>query len=449
MPLNRTKIINAVTHICSSRQKGQTVRFWAKAGAPVVSLDWDQEKKFVSAVREFLKIRQIIDNFTIREIEDFLKDTISATIQLPVAQRQTNIITSLNTFISSLRGRIAKYQIVIPVSNLSTTSAFTIGDVKFKNFTAYQERKWANISKGILKNNPNYTAPQKSDFVKELRKYHLKPLRGHVCAETICKATEKRAKDLALKKINEALDVLKFYLLTRGKEGYDNFGLEGEVLVPTIRSSLQLSVTGPRSFTPILQRVGPLFPITVGQKEIATMRKFGLNEMSKILKSTNRSWTDNRIMRAVYWYSRIFDTPIVRIDDEKTIIRRALPSAKKEQDLEYGCINQRLTKAFIAMECLYLIGERESIQNNISERAALLLAKGYPNRKNIKRFLKKMYKFRSNVVHRGITYVSIGELNQLIYLVKDSIITLLLKKNRLRLSSQNDFHQYFEKQKFK
>jgi hypothetical protein len=177
------------------------------------------------------------------------------------------------------------------------------------------------------------------------------------------------------------------------------------------------------------------------------MKKEGLGHWSKIILKRNKNWVEKKLLRAVYWYSRIFDTPLRRIDEEKILVRRNIPAARKEETLEYACMNERLVKAFVALESLFIVSEREPVQNSIAERAALILEKGYQNRRQIKRFLKDMYKLRSEVVHRGFTYVSIGELNELIYLVRAAIITILLRKDRLKLNSQDDFNEYFERQK--
>ena len=109
-------------------------------------------------------------------------------------------------------------------------------------------------------------------------------------------------------------------------------------------------------------------------------------------------------MLATYWYARIFDTSIRRIDNEKIIIERAI--TKKEEINEYGSTNEQLVKIFVAFEALYTHGNREAIQNNIAERCALFLTKDYDNRKRIKKFIKDKYTYRSDIVHRGFTYVS-------------------------------------------
>jgi hypothetical protein len=409
-------------------------------------LDWNQESKFTEAVRETLKARLIMENFSLREIEEQFKDIISAAMQLPAPQRQVYIRSSVIQFFASFASQIAVNQVVVPISNLSIEKSFSVGDVEFKLFSKYQTRKWAGLFREVLKNNPHYNPAQKRDFVNSILEHNLKPLEGTVCTETTGIGKEEKASEIALRKVNVALDILKMYCMVERGQRDSNFGLKGEVLDSSVRSLLQRSISK-KSLTPTLERVGPLFPLVIGNRELQMMRKYGLRLLNEILRKKNRTWVEKKILRAIYWYSRVFDTPLRRVDDEKIVIRRQMPSSKSEEVLEYGCINERLVKAFIALESLFIISDREAVQNSIAERVALVLANNYQDRKRIKKFLKDMYNFRSTVVHHGFTYVSVGELSQLVYWVRDSIITILLKKNRLKLNSMEDFYGYFEKQK--
>jgi len=87
------------------------------------------------------------------------------------------------------------------------------------------------------------------------------------------------------------------------------------------------------------------------------------------------------------------------MDDEKILIRRRLSTSKKAEMVEYGRINERFVKAIVSLESLLIINKRESVQNNIAERTAFVLERGYKNRRSIKKFIKDMYGLRSEVVH--------------------------------------------------
>lgn len=276
---------------------------------------------------------------------------------------------------------------------------------------------------------------------------HIEPLVTNVFAETTAKARKERAEEIAKKKIAEAVDILKFYcLVERGPYG-SNVGIEGEILGSSVRSILNRSISD-GSITPTLERVGPLVQLSIDDKLLKMMKENGLHKINGMLQSKKRSWVERKILRAIYWYSRIFDTLLKRKDDEKILIKRGISSLRKEEIVEYGRINERLVKTFVALESLFILDPHEPIQNNIAERMAYILGKDYPSRKKIKRFTKDMYKLRSDIVHRGFTYVSVGEIKELISLVRMAIITIILKKDRLGLRTHENFYEWFEKKKF-
>jgi len=443
---NKSKIKEALLFICTNPKQGKTVHFWARNNI-AASLDERGELKFAEAIREILKDSMILENFTIREIEEKVEDIISRTLQFPVAKREVNIISEINKLLASIVRQIKEYQFVFPISNLRIHRGFQIGDVRFKVFTTYQSEKWARMLRNLIRNNPHYSNKKKREVVRSIVERHIKPLATNVCAETTVKARKERAEEIAKTKIAEAVNILKFYcLVERGPYG-GNVGIEGEILGSSVRSILNRSISD-GSITPTLERVGPLFPLSIDDKLLKMMKKNGLHKINGMLQSKKRSWVERKILRAIYWYSRIFDTLLKRKDDEKILIKRGISSLRKEEIVEYGRINERLVKTFVALESLLLLDPHEPIQNNIAERMAYILGKDYLSRKEIKRFIKDMYELRSNVVHRGFTYVSVGEIKELTFLVRMAIITIISKKDRLGLRTQQNFYEWFEKKKF-
>ena len=447
MNANKQKISELLTYICINKPKGPEARMWWKEGLPGVVLDWDLDMKFAETIREILREPIVFENFTVKEIESQLQDIISNGFRWPLSLRQTYVIISVKKMFASFYSQIEEYTFVIPIHNLQVVQSFSIGDVTFKNFSEFQRKKWVGVQARIIKNNPHLTKDQKKSFNNRLKEELLKPLVGNACAETKCRAREERAKEIAFMKVSTAIDIIKLYCLY-GKRASDCvFGLKGEVLVSSIRTVLQLTTSGSPVFTPTLERIGPLLPLRIERSELKRMQKLGLSKFGKITQNSKKTWVEKKLLRATYWYSRVLDTPLRRIDDEKIVIKRELMSSLTGESLEYSCINERLVKAFVALESLFAINKNEAIQNNIAERVAFLLTKDYQERKAIKRFLKDTYDFRSNIVHRGHTYVSSKELNRLMNIVRDSIIILMLKRNKLGLKSSEDFYEYFEKQK--
>lgn len=454
MTVDKSIIKDALLFICMNTQpkQGPTVRFWSRNNISFL-LNEQEESRFAEAVREILKDRMVSENWTIREIEGEVEDIISRTSQVPIAQRQTNIVSEIDNFFKSITKEIREYQFVVPIFNLKIHKPLQIGDVRFKFFSSYQVKKWLKMFREVIESVPKYNAQKKKESIKLIMQENIEPLRNKVCAETIVKARIERAREIALRKIAQAVDILKLYCLVveRGPYG-SNVGLVGETLGSSVRAMLVRSISD-ANLHPALERVGSLYGLEIDSKLLKMMRKIGIRKVNKMLLAKKRTWVENKVLRAIYWYSRIFDTPLRRVDEEKILLKkkkhkRRKRSSKREEIVEYGHLNDRLVKSMLAFESLLIIDKHESIQNNIAERSAYILRKGYTKRKDLKNFIKDMYDLRSDVVHRGFTYVSVGELSQFISYVREAIITIILKKDRLGLRTQQDFYEWFEKKKF-
>ena len=109
-------------------------------------------------------------------------------------------------------------------------------------------------------------------------------------------------------------------------------------------------------------------------------------------------------------------------------------------------MNDRLIKLFITLEALLIFDEHEPLSNNISERSAFIVGRKYKERKNIKSFLKEMYDYRSAHIHHGKSKIDPIKLDQFTRIVRNIIITLILIKDRHKLTETN-IKSWFEKKK--
>jgi hypothetical protein len=372
---------------------------------------------------------------------------ISNAVQVPTQNRRAQIESEVDAFFASVATTVEEFEVIVPIYNLKISNNFKVGDVRFEKFSKHQEKKCMDILKEVLRANRHYDEAAKKRMSVLYEERFIKPLRNSTYAKTGIKASEKRANEIALRKINEAIDIVRLFCLANEGPHGSNTGLKGEVLERTSRNVIKYS-TSKKGFYPTLEQMGPLYEQEIDATLLKTMKKYGLNKLNTILLKKDRNWIERKIIRAIYWFSRIFDTPLQRIDDEKILAMRERQSEKTEEIFEYGRINDRLVKTIIALESLLTLDNREAVQNNIAERTAFILGKDFKTRKSIKRFIKDVYGYRSETVHNGFTYVSKSELNQLIELVRSAIITMILRKDRLQLKSKQDLREYFEKLKF-
>jgi hypothetical protein len=449
MSMDKAKVRDALLSICTNitpwtPSQGPPARFWSRDKISV-SLNDNEELKFAEVIREILKNEFIFENFAVREIEEKVENIVSRTLQLALIERRANIDLEINNLSTSLGGEIKEYQFVVPLSNMNIPKSLKIGDVEFKIFSQYQAGKWVKMFRDIIKDNPNYDEIQKKEMIDSIRERSVEPLKNNICAETIVKAGIERAHEIAYRKIAEAIDIVKLYCLVEiGLNGI-NIGLKGEILGSDVRSILTRSISD-GTLDPTLERVGPLYSLDIDDKLLKMMKNSGLQKINKVLLKNEKTWVERRILRAIYWYSRIFDTPARRTDERKILIRREISKDKKEEIVEYGFLGEQLLKTMVALESLLII-RGEPVQNNIAERAAYILGTNYDSRRRVKKFIKDMYKLRSDVVHGRFTYISISELKYLISIARLAIIALVLKKDRFGLKTQRDFYEWFEKRK--
>ena len=420
-------------------------KVWLRRGVSVV-LDNKDVDTFEKIVLEFLKDSDILENCTVKEVEEEVEKIISDVLTAPSSTRTRKIHSGVNAFRRAIHRQVIDHTFVIPIENLKLEKrGLTVGNVKLFNFTKSQEKKWRNKIRSILSSNPYYSSQQKDKMIKDLLKCHITPLKDKVCAEVIVKGKLRRAQEKAFREIGFALDVLKLYNYRNDDFYRRYFNIEGEVIRPIIRSILSYTPSQHR-MNPSIERVGYMDSYTLDDQRIEFMKKNGLNEISSIIKKPNKSWIEKRLLSAIFWYGRAFDVPQEKVDDQWILISRK--TRKKSQGwTEYYNLGFRLLNLVIALESLLIVGQ-EPKRSNISDRCAFILGTSYSQRSNIGNFIEGMYDKRSSLVHNGESGITSSELCRLMHRTRSVIIVLLKNKDRWGIHDQQDFLNWFEKKKF-
>ncbi len=174
--------------------------------------------------------------------------------------------------------------------------------------------------------------------------------------------------------------------------------------------------------------------------------KLGFQSLNEILMKDHLTHLDRRLLTSIRLFGAACDVVVTK-SIIKGPIGLGLPS-KIPQGIIFEEIpmNDRLLKLFTSLESL-LIFDDEPITNNIAERSAFLLGNSYEERIKIKKFLKKMYKFRSAYIHHGECKVDYEKLEMLVNLVQQVILKFLFIKNEFRLENEKDLKRWFEEMK--
>lgn len=334
---------------------------------------------------------------------------------------------------------------IVPLENIELqVKFFKIGDVRLSVFNERKMRKCINLFKSILEHNPHHVAKEKKKFLDDIKKHCCEPNIGKICAEVRIGGAIDKAHESALEKIRMALNVLRLYTYPNEFDfNKKYFGIVGEVIPSIVRSTIRYQEDF-RKASPTLERVGFLFPFEINRRRIRFMKKHGFNIIHKILKEKTPSEFEERLLAAISWFGNAFSIGVITTREVRILGGRRVPTKKK---LEYFSANDRFLKLMISLESLFIFG-REAVTSNIAERVAFTLEKGYEERKNIAKYMKKLYKIRSNIVHHGGVEVRKSDLDSLAGLTQKAIIGWVLKGSRLKMEGNSDMFNWFEKQKF-
>ena len=145
---------------------------------------------------------------------------------------------------------------------------------------------------------------------------------------------------------------------------------------------------------------------------------YGFNNVSELLALERRSNFQEALLDAILLYSR----------------------STREKDLA-----GRLVYLFSAIESILLRNNTETIQQNVGERMAFIVANTMEKRRAVIRNLKAVYGLRSRFVHHGHT---IDELDTLRTFMLDAwVLFLELAKSSHRFETKDQFIDHLEAMK--
>ncbi len=338
------------------------------------------EKVFSSITDYVIKDKDILHNFTRREVDLKVVDALNKTIP-EIKKKSSNglIADAAETFLTNLRSEIGKYLIIFPIENLKIEQPIKMGSATF-----YPKGKKSNEWKRKFNNIIEHTkASQKAK--KSMKKRLATHLKDNVVEKPYVvidvRARRSNADDFALEKAEMAINILRYF---EDSYGLQSSGITGFGIIPTPSSKVRLSFHYKQdgtSFSFQMKVPNIVTEQTFSRDSIQSMKRSTLfQRLVNIYKASKKSEMEERILSAVSWFGE----------------------AKIEQ-IPYI----RFLKCIVATEILLSFSEDQHegrITANMSERLAFLLA---PKKAEVRQrliILKKMkdlYRIRSKIVHKG------------------------------------------------
>ena len=414
---------------------------WLREGIFVELDDADVKEKEL-LLQEIYQDPFIKQNFPRAYIEDRINSLISLSFKLPPEKRPEFFADEIKKFPEDLRKNIKEWTIIVPIDNFKIEKKCSIGDVIFYPSDNKNFERIINLLTGILKENPHYTDEEKTRLINQQLEILRNSANGFrvTFAEVKTKGIIEIAQKEAMKKIRMSLNVARLYNLPYDSQNRMYFGIYGEVIRHNLRYIMRYE-SERVNINPIIERTGFILPFEFTEKRLQLMKNNGYHDLEAILLSEKQTDFEKRLLTTIYWYGEAMNTEIYF--DTKD----SLESTSDFKHLEYFNLNQKFFKLMVALESILLFDENEPISNNVAERTAFLLSTKFEDRKKIKHIIKDLYSKRSAIVHHGKSSLSLMDLDQLSWIVQNSIFSLIKLIKEIPLNKKEDFQEYLEKLK--
>lgn len=449
--INLEAITNAPAAFPQPHMALESQKFWYKAGRGSVVLTGNELQQFGEIIRELMKDDATFNNFTMKELEGLTQDTILRILKADPLQRRNEIDKQIVELRKHVKEGVKTWTFIIPVTNLMLERRqLKIGNVRLFHFTDSHVKRWRSMFYNV---SSRYTPEERKKQCEDVRKNVLERLKGSICAEVTVEAKHRRALEVALQQVHNALSAIMMFFLEDIRK--PPIGVRGEVIHVGSSDSHRfiLSVSSDESISLNSEHAGSPFELKLDKKRIKWMLKNGFTEISVLLAKQQMNSFESRLKTAIYWLGSAMNVPIT-CSQEETDLRILRAREKKSkgrkslEDFEFHDIAERLIKLMMALESLVILDDREQIVSNLSERTAFLVAKKLSDRILVSSRIKEFYRLRSRAIHHGRIEMTYSELYWLSCAVQAAILRLITDRNRLGISNDDEFRNWLVRMKF-
>lgn len=247
----------------------------------------------------------------------------------------------------------------------------------------------------------------------------LRPQINTILVSHIIVAEPDRAKELAIMKTNQILEVIRLAIILFYSDGIKrNVTIDGEYL----RSGrvLQIFETNDFSFTIPSELVGWQVPVELTEENLEKLYNSNISKLIEIISKNHNELNDfeKKILKAVHWYS----LATLHIDSEN-----------------------KLLNLITALESVFTVKERGPISSFVPEAVAIILANTLEARKSIKKRINEFYKQRNKITHSGKVSILEQDTNALESFVFTTLDSLLADLGKF--STTDELWEWIEDQR--
>lgn len=440
-------------------KKGEHFSLWA-GSLGTVRLYKEQRRIFEETVDLIMTGSNITKNFLRQEIVRLLQDAITKIFHEREKSKQSfdKIIDKhadeliKDIFVTSKKPH-KDWQFLIPIQNLELKlSSLQIGEVQFIKLSQRRLIQWRDVYEKLTLEWKGFTDEQKKEILERDFEYFepfFENAIGKTCAFlTVPSNNLNRARESALFKTRHALNVLHLYWLPEHEHMKDFFGIYGEHLNHQYseKGMIYARVSDTRvSFSPY--STGYLGRFSIDMEFFKLMNEWGLRKINKILRNRTPTEVEAKILRAIWWFAEAIESIIPDVDDEKVALAQIGPYKHRQvNSLEFFHTADRFMKFIVALESLLIAGsERMGKSAKLAKRGAILYSTTKAGRAKTEKLLESYYGLRSQIIHGGPSAVMKAEMNDLLQITQNIILSAVKKWNFQQLRSEADLIAWFKR----
>lgn len=369
----------------------------------LVSMDSDDLSVYRRVVDEIEK--ECRDKCSKGYIEDHIKDIIIDYINDGNADA---VLPSLDKFISSCESYDVEHTVLMPVSGVQVAGDhIQLGRVKLKN----KEQTLSDL-KSIADGLEEGTNKEK------ILRQEIHAIENSYSASTYAtvqlvaesnKAIERAAEECEF--VLDGLVLASIGLANKGLRVAEGLALQAHETRQNFVAIVFGSEGGYYSTTRVVGQVGRL---ELNEESLKKMESWGITKALEFTLDTQDE-IESQIIRALHWFA---------------------------ESLVQGDRGNKLLGLIIVLEMFFTPEGREPIAEVVSESTALLLSDNLEDRKEIKNFIKRMYRQRSALSHGRKVETTEWEIDELTNLVVAVILTVT--ENEQGWTSLDAIRSFFE-----
>lgn len=380
--LIRDRLVVLSRHVTSSETDVREIaRMWSKKGysRKVLKEDYEHYQAIIDALFEDVTIAE---NYTKKELEQELKELIAdisertSFSKAEAEQEAHGLVKRLQKQASNLEN----WRILLPILNLEIEdSPVEIGNVKLLKFEDQIYEEWLREEEEIWEKNLYYSKETAEANFEVFKERYDSLLHGKTCAEVEISRRFEKARERGVQEIRKALSVIKLYWGEGDDRRRSYFGLPGDFVLRTDKSSNGLVVgRKERRNKKKFFKAGALQEFELTQDRLDRMREHYFDELSDILVKDDPTELEENIIASIYWFGQGVDTATPKKDQEKT---------ESEANLEFFKLQERFLKMVVALEAILIVGKEGQKTEKIAKRGLIYWRKMIWN--TGKRFMKK------------------------------------------------------------